>query len=69
MKTTTIFTVEIIEHDSWSGAKLVNTKRFKRKCDATRLINRVNGENTEQQAPDYYLTAHLKGESPWRFHR
>lgn len=53
-------TVEVIEHDSWSGSSVAYTKTFARKCDATRHINKVNGQNTASVVPECYYTAHIK---------
>ena len=56
------FTVEIIEHDSWSGAKIIGKRVFKRRGNASRFIKRYNAQNTEKSVPDYYTTASMKGE-------
>lgn len=51
--------VIVTEHDSWSGSGVTEIRKFKRRCDATRFVNKINGQNTGVLVPDYYLTARI----------
>ncbi len=59
-------TVEVMGHDSWSGTELAYTKDFPTRAKAETFIQSIHAENTAPSAPEYYNTAHIKGEgSPW----
>lgn len=59
-------TVLLVEHDSWSGAKVIERHPFRTREKAIRYCAAVNSQNTATQVSDYYLTAEILGEGMYR---
>lgn len=47
------------EHDRWSGPELLERKEFKTLRAAENYCIKINSRNTEPNAPDYYIEAHI----------
>ncbi len=58
-KKITKYLVDLVEHDSWSGPKTIETKEFTDKSKADAYIAEIHSHNTAPSAPEYYLTAEL----------
>jgi len=58
-KTITKYLVDVEEHDSWSGPKILETIEFTSKAKADKYVSKVNGRNTDASVPDYYVTARI----------
>lgn len=52
-------TIHILEHDSWSGVKLLDKRTFKTKRGAEAFVKRHNARNNLPQVPEYYTKAYV----------
>ena len=58
-KIITKYLVDVEEHDSWSGPKVIETVEFTSKTKADKYVDGINGRNTDATVPDYYVTARI----------
>jgi hypothetical protein len=59
MKRVTVYLVDVVEHDSWSGPALLHTKEFTSKLLADKYVHSYNSQNTKKVVPDYYISAEI----------
>lgn len=51
--------VREIEHDSWSGPKVLSVQKYDSKEEADGVAHSINSQNTAKVVPDYYITAEV----------
>jgi hypothetical protein len=51
--------VHVVEHDRWSGAKIIDSLEFDKYEDAYEYCKKINEVNVEVVVPDYYITAYI----------
>lgn len=56
-----VWQVDVIEHDSWSGPKKLNTLFFWKKEDAVQYIAKKHGGRVGP-TPEYYINYELVGQ-------